>query len=142
MRVLALDIGEKRVGVAISDPAGRVATPLAVIDSTAAQRDGVELARIVAEYEVGLVVVGLPLTLEGERGPQARRVLALAQRMTSHLDVPIDFADERLSSAEAKRRMRESGETERAMRGSVDMIAASLFLQTYIDERASRPRQG
>lgn len=142
MRLLGLDIGEKRVGVAISDPAGRVATPLAVVDSTAAQRDGAELARIVAEYEVGLVVVGLPLTLEGEPGPQARRVRTLAQRMTRHLEVPVDFVDERLSSAEAKRRMRESGVSERAMRGSVDMVAASLLLQAYIDERASEWREG
>jgi len=136
VRVLGLDIGEKRIGVAVSDSNARVATPLAVIDSAAAQRDGRELARIVDDYEIELVVVGLPFTLEGQEGPQARRVRTIAGRLAAFLTVPLDFADERLSSSEAKQRMRESGETERTMRGSVDMVAASLFLQAYLDRRA------
>jgi len=140
VRVLGLDIGEKRVGVALSDSSGRVATPLTVIDSSAAQKTGDELARIVSDYEVGLIVVGLPLTMDGEQGPQARRVLTLAGRITHRLGLPVVYVDERLSSAEAKRRMRDSGETERAMRGSVDMVAAALFLQTYLDEQASEPQ--
>lgn len=134
MRVLGLDIGEKRIGVAISDPDGRVATPLVVIDSAAAQKGGAELSRIISDYEVGLVVVGLPLTLEGEQGPQARRVLTIAQRVTGGFGLPVVYVDERLSSTEAKRRMQESGRTERDMRGSVDMVAAALFLKAYLDD--------
>jgi len=135
VRVLGLDIGEKRVGVALSDSSGRVATPLTVIDSKAAQKNGAELVRIVADYEIDHIVVGLPLTMEGEQGPQARRVLSLSRRITERLGLPVVYVDERLSSAEAVRRMRDSGETEREMRGSVDMVAAALFLQTHLDER-------
>jgi len=135
VRVLGLDIGEKRIGVAISDPQGRIATPLLVIDAVAAQRDGEQLSRIVSDYEVGLVVVGLPLSLDGEEGPQARRVRTIAGRVADFLPVPVDYSDERFSSAEAKRHLRECGETDRTMRGSVDMVAASILLQAYLDGR-------
>jgi putative Holliday junction resolvase len=143
VRVLGLDIGEKRIGVAISDPAERVATPLDVVDTQESLRDGGRIARIVAEYEVEEVVVGLPLSLDGEEGPQARRVRGLATRLARFLPVTVQFADERFSSVEAKRRMRESGVDERHQRGSVDMVAASLFLQGYLDARsASGPTNG
>ena len=86
------------------------------------------------EHDVELIVVGLPLSLDGEEGPQARRVRTVAQRVIGDLEVPVAYADERLSSVEAKRRMRESGRSERETRGSVDKVAASIFLQRYLDE--------
>lgn len=135
MRVLALDIGEKRIGIAISDAAGRVATPLSVMSSDDA-RDGRALKRIVDDYEIDTVVVGLPLSLDGTEGPQARRVRAQCDRLAQFLPMTMQFVDERLSSAEAKRRMREAGADERRQRGSVDMVAASIVLQAYLDANA------
>jgi len=142
VRALGLDIGEKRIGVAISDPAGRVATPLTVLEASRVLGDGRELARLVEEYGIGQLVVGLPLTLEGGEGPQATRVRSAARRLASFVEVPIDFADERLSSAEASRAMAQAGLDSRKRRGTVDMVAAALFLQTYLDAHASDNRMG
>jgi len=136
VRVLGLDIGDKRIGVAISDPTGRVSTPLAVVATDEEIRDGRALRRILDDYDVTHVVVGLPLSLDGTEGPQARRVRAQWQRLARFLPVTMQFVDERLSSAEAKRRMQEAGANERRQRGSVDMVAASILLQNYLDANA------
>ncbi len=92
MRVLALDIGERRVGVAASDASGRVATPVKVLDAKVLS-DRVTLRRLIEDYQVDLVLVGLPLSLDGTEGPQARRVRAQAARLAGQLGVPVDFAD-------------------------------------------------
>lgn len=143
MRVIGLDIGEKRVGVAVSDPGRRVATPVTVLDAAQLARDVRPLTRIIDDYEARLIVVGLPLTLEGAEGPQAARVRSFADRLSGILAVPIRFADERLSSVEAGRRMREAGADERRQRGAKDMVAASIFLQSYLDSlNSARPGEG
>jgi len=142
VRVVALDIGERRVGVAISDPTGKVATPLDVLDAKEASRPGGRLQRIVEDYEVEIAVVGLPLSMDGTEGPQARRVREVAERMAHFLPITLQFVDERLSSVEAKRRMREAGYDERHQRGSVDMVAASIFLQDYLDAQAALGHEG
>ena len=134
MRVLALDIGERRVGVAISDPSGSVASPLQVIDTP--ERLGDSVAGLIDEYNVGLLVVGLPLTLRGEEGPQARRVRQVAERVAERANVPLVYQDERLSSAEANRVM--SGYSARRRRGSVDKVAAAIFLQSFLDSGGAR----
>ena len=142
MRVLALDIGEKRIGVAVSDPSGTVASPLVVLDATRALGDGRDLTKLAEEYEVELVVVGLPLSLEGTEGPQAERVRRAAARLAGFLRVPVEFADERLSSVQASRAMSDVGATQRKQRGSVDMVAAAVFLQSYLDARRSGEQIG
>jgi len=137
--MLGLDIGEKRIGVAVSDPGGRVAHPVAVLDAVPTLMDGVPLARLLADYDdVGCFVIGLPLSLDGTEGPQAARVRAAAERLAHFLPFPQVFADERLSSAAARRTLREAGLSEREQRGRVDMVAAAIFLQTYLDEREER----
>ena len=135
MRVLALDIGEVRVGVAVSDPAGRVASPVCVLPSAEVLAHAVSFRRVLEDWEPDLLVCGLPRTLAGEEGPQAARIREQAQRIASTCGIPLEFADERLSSAEAKRILRSQGLSERAMRGKVDMVAASLFLQSWLDAR-------
>jgi putative Holliday junction resolvase len=140
VRIAALDIGEKRIGVAISDPGRRVATPLKVLDA-AVLRDPGPLLRLLEDYEVGLVVVGLPLSLDGTEGPQARAVRASVARLGPALGVPIEFADERLSSAQASRALGDAGLSDRAKRGRIDMAAASLFLQSYLDARRAPETQ-
>jgi putative Holliday junction resolvase len=135
VRILGLDIGEKRIGVAVSDPSGTVATPLAVIDARKAAGDGRELSRLVEDYEAELLVAGLPLSLDGTEGPQAARVRAAAKRLSMLVSLPVEFTDERLSSAAARRTMTEAGVSDRNKRGSVDMVAAAIFLQSYLDAR-------
>lgn len=83
-----------------------------------------------------MVVSGLPLTMKGEMGPQAKQIKQIAQDIARRLNLPLEFSDERLSSSEAKRILREKGYSEREMRGKVDMIAASVFLQSWLDSRA------
>lgn len=138
MRTLALDIGEVRIGLAISDAAGRVATPLKVLAACDVLSDGAEFRRIVQDWEVERLVCGLPYTLAGEEGPQAASIKERAARIAKSRDLPLFFVDERMSSREAKRILREEGLDERAMRGKVDMIAASLFLQSWLDAENGR----
>lgn len=135
MRVLALDIGEVRVGVAVSDPAGRVASPVCVLPAQEVLAHAVTFRRLLEDWEPELLVCGRPMTLAGEEGPQAARVREQAERVAAACGLPLEFEDERLSSAEAKRILREQGLSERAMRGKVDMVAASLFLQAWLDAR-------
>jgi putative Holliday junction resolvase len=133
MRTLGLDIGEKRIGVAVSDPIGKVATPLTVLDAPALAGDPSPLLRLIADYEVDLVVVGLPISLDGAEGPQAERVRATAERLSERIGVRLTYHDERLSTAEARRVMTTSGVSQREQRGTVDKVAAALFLQSYLD---------
>ena len=134
---MALDIGEKRVGVAISDPAQRVASPVCVLSAGEVRGNARPFQRVLDDWQPGLLLCGLPVTLAGEEGPQAQRIRAFAADVSQTVGVPCEFADERLSSAEAKRSLREKGLSEKAMRGKVDMIAASLFLQAWLDARTA-----
>ena len=133
MRAIGLDIGEARIGVAVSDPRGTVASPVTVLDARELHRDIRSLARIVEDYGAEVVVVGLPLTLAGEEGPQAAGVRAEAERLGTALGLRVEYYDERLSSAEARRMMREAGVSEREQRGALDKVAAAIVLQGWLD---------
>lgn len=135
---MALDIGEVRVGIAVSDPGERVASPVCVLPAAEVQACATPFRRVLEDWEPELLVCGLPLTLAGEEGPQAERIRGVAAAISERTGIPHVFTDERLSSAEAKRSLREKGHDERSMRGKVDMIAASLFLQSWLDERTRR----
>ena len=135
MRIMALDIGEKRIGVAVSDPGERVASPIAVLPAAEVLQNAPSLRRLLEDWEPELLVCGLPMTLAGEEGPQAQRIREQAQRIAQAAELPVEFSDERLSSQEAKRSLREKGLSEREMRGKVDMIAACVFLQAWLDAR-------
>ena len=138
---MALDIGEKRVGVAISDPDERVASPVCVLAADEVLANGRSFRIVLADWEPELFLCGLPMTLSGEEGTQAERVRGFAEAVAKRIGIPLEFADERLSSAEAKRSLREKGLSEKAMRGKVDMIAASIFLQSWLDARNSAREQ-
>lgn len=135
MRALALDIGEVRVGVAVSDPDARVASPVCVLPAAEVLTHAATFRRVLEDWEPDVLVCGLPRTLAGEEGPQAERIRASAEKIAASCGLPLEFADERLSSAQAKRILREQGLSERAMRGKVDSVAASLFLQSWLDAR-------
>ena len=136
MRVLALDIGEKRVGVAYATTEFRVAMPLEVVPASEVESGGRTFRRIMEDHEPDMILAGMPLTMNGERGPQADRVQAIATAVADRYGLPLEFVDERLSSSQAKRVLHEQGLTERQMRGKLDCVAASLFLQAWLDGQA------
>lgn len=132
MRVMAFDIGQRRIGIAISDPAGTIATPLTVLPADEVEGNAPSFRHLIEDWEPELFVCGLPYTLAGAEGPQAKRIRGVAERISKTQNIPCVFTDERLSSQEAKRNLREEGLSEREMRGKIDMIAASLFLETWL----------
>lgn len=139
MRVLALDVGERRVGIAISDPTGALARPLRALVRSSREADFSTIAALVAEYDAGLIVVGLPFSLDGTQGPQARRVTGYADGLADHLSIPVVMWDERFTTAEAEEILRQSrGEKKRRRArtsGELDAIAAAVILQSYLDSR-------
>ncbi len=132
MRVLGLDIGEKRIGVAVADTTTGLAMPLRVMNAQEVIDNAQSWRMLVQDNEPDLLVCGLPKTMRGATGQQAARIRELAERIAQSSGVPLEFADERLSSAEAKRVLRAQGLSEREMRGKIDSVAASLFLETWL----------
>jgi putative Holliday junction resolvase len=132
MRVIALDVGERRIGVAVSDPTGTLVTPHTVIQRRSKAEDFATVARLVAELEAERVVVGLPLSLNGEVGPQARRVTRYARALAQTLDVPVELYDERYSTVTADALLAESGHKRRV---PIDAAAAAVILQNYLESR-------
>jgi putative pre-16S rRNA nuclease len=140
-RVLALDVGARRLGVAVSDPTGTVASPLATLPRRTPDEDASALAALAAQHDAGTVVVGLPLTLDGREGPAAKSVRRYLAELATRLP-RLDFrlADERLSTVAAERTLVGGGVRRRARRAVVDQVAASVFLQTWLD--IARTREG
>jgi len=133
MRVLALDVGDKRVGVAISDLTQFLARTLKVIQRDPHQEDFAAVARLVEEYEVERVVVGYPRSLDGTVGKQAEKVERYAVGLAKALTVPVVLWDERFSTVSAERLMREAGLRGKKKRERIDAVAAAVILQDYLD---------
>jgi putative Holliday junction resolvase len=133
VRALALDIGEVRIGIAASDASGTIAVPVKVLPAAEVLQNARTFRNIVQDHEPDVLVCGRPKTLAGEDGPQAQKIMEQARKIADACGLPLEFEDERLSSQEAKRILREQGLSEKSMRGRVDMVAASLFLQTWLD---------
>ena len=134
MRVLGLDIGDKRIGVALSDPQGILASPLTIIERSDEQSGIKAIVDIVTQKQVGRIIVGLPLSMDGSIGEQAKKVEAFIQELSDHTEVPIEFRDERLSTLSAKRLMRD---VRKSQKMKDDAVAAALILQSYLDEVSS-----
>ena len=135
MRVLALDVGDKRVGVAISDLTQFLARSLKVIQRSSPENDCDTVARLLEEYEVERVVVGYPRSLDGTVGEQAEKVERYAAGLAKALDVPVVLWDERFSTVSAERLMREVGLRGKKKRERIDAVAAAVILQDYLDSR-------
>jgi putative pre-16S rRNA nuclease len=137
-KVLALDLGEVRIGVAVSDPQRTLALPAGTIKAAGGVDDLKAVARLVKETEAVEVVVGLPLSMSGERGPAAHKAEEFAEGLRLMLKVPVHLQDERLSTVEAERGLREAGVSGRERRRVVDQAAATVVLEAYLAKNAGR----
>ncbi len=138
MRALGLDVGERRIGVAVSDTLGIAAGRLVTIERRGLQADLEALRELIHQQAVEVVVVGIPLSLRGGQGPQARRVQAFAEALQRRIGVPIEFVDERLTTVQGTRALIETGLSARRRKAVVDQVAAQLILQQYLETRRAR----
>ena len=138
MRAVGVDLGSKRIGVALSDSAGTLAVPFEVVQrSSDRARDHRAIAALAAEAEAEVVVVGVPYSLDGSVGPAARRALAEVRAMRRALPVPVETYDERLSTVTAHRSLQEMDVDAATRRKVVDKVAAAVILQAWLDHRAA-----
>jgi putative holliday junction resolvase len=135
MRVLSLDLGEQRIGVALSDETETLASALTTLRAVGPRKDAQAIAALVREHAAGAVVVGVPWRLDGSLGPQAAKVLAFVERLRRSLRVPIVTRDERLTSVAADERLAEAGVRRRERKARIDSASAVLILQEYLDEK-------
>jgi putative pre-16S rRNA nuclease len=136
-RILALDVGEKRIGVAVSDETATLARPLTTITRASRREDFGRIAQLTAEQGAERVVAGYPLSLSGLEGPQAQRVRRYVEALAQGLSVPVEMWDERYTTVAATERLRDASPRRRRDRGQLDAAAAAVLLQDYLD--AHRP---
>ena len=139
MKLLSLDVGDRRVGVAVSDDTGLIASPLTVIRRTSKVEDFGKIARLVQDRKVEGLVVGHPLNRDGSAGPQARRVERYAAALAKFLlsqghDLPVHLWDERMSTQRAQEAMIAAGRRAKDRRAQIDAAAAAVILQDFLDE--------
>jgi len=131
-RVAALDVGDARVGIAVSDELGLLASGIGVVRRVGGVRDLEAIGRLLEPHAPVQLVVGLPLNMDGSEGPQAVKTRRFAERVAAHLDLPLEFQDERLSSFEAGERLRAAGVASSRRRTLVDQTAAVVILEDYL----------
>jgi putative Holliday junction resolvase len=134
MRSLGLDIGDKRIGVALSDPEGILASPFTIINRRDENWDIKVITDIISQKQVGQIVVGLPRSLDGSLGRQVEKVKAFVQKLCEHTQVPVEYRDERLTTVMAERLKRAAGSKKSRKKARHDAQAAALILQGYLDE--------
>jgi len=140
LRIMALDVGDRRIGVALSDPTGLLATPLTAVDRLYARPSEFdEIISLAQENDVEAIIVGMPVTLAGRLGHQARQVRDFISELSDHTDLAIETVDERYSTVQAQRMLNESerrpSKDRNQDRGHLDASAAAVFLQSYLDFR-------
>jgi len=155
-RLLALDVGEARIGVAVSDPSGVLASPYTTLHVTSDElQTWTSIQRLVSETEAEGLVIGLPISLDGQLHAQGERIQAFAEHLKPYISIPISFWDERLSTVEAQRLLMERGQDEeqrrwrrsgqrhtharrRRARQEIDALAAAVLLQDYLDHQRNK----
>jgi putative Holliday junction resolvase len=143
MRVVGLDLGSRRIGVAVSDPSGTVASPHAVVERSGdANIDRAAIAAMVEALDAGRIVVGLPRSLDGRLGPAARAALEEVDALAAAVSVPVETHDERLTTVAAERALSAQKVRSRERRRVVDKIAAAVILQSWLDTQSSANRAG
>jgi len=138
---LGLDVGKKRVGVAGCDGTGLIATGIATIERISFERDVEQLQQLVKERQAQVLVVGLPYSMDGTLGFQAKQVQKFAERMAEALQLPLEYVDERLTSYEAEELIREEKRSPAHNKALIDRKAAALILQRWLDERRTKLRK-
>lgn len=141
-RLMALDVGERRIGVAISDETGTIASPLVTV--ARGRNDLAEIERLTDKWQIARLIVGMPTGLSGKEGPQAASVRAFAATLAETLgpEPVVDFADERLTTIIAERSLQETGVRRERRRERIDAVAASVILQSYLDSGRQRRAVG
>ena len=137
-RIIGLDVGEARTGVALSDPLGIIASPFDTIQVKSLRADAEAVKAIAEEQGAVRIVVGVPLNMEGKVGPQAAKVLEFVEVLREAVDLEVVTIDERFSTAAAERSLRESGVKGKRRKQVVDQVAAQQILQLYLDREAHR----
>lgn len=140
-RVLGLDVGDKTIGVAVSDGLGITAQGVTTIRRQSFEKDFAALEKIIEEYEAVEIVIGLPKMMDGTEAVQSGKVREFAAKVEKRFTLPITFVDERLSTALVQKMMIEGGVRREKRREVVDMLAAQIILQSYIDRKRARPGQ-
>lgn len=135
MRTLGVDFGLQRVGLALSDPQGRMAFPLRTLQKTSSDKLLDDLARIVEQEEVAVVVVGMPYGLNGQETLTTRQVSNFVARLKKRLAVPVETVNEALSSVEAEQELREAGLSAKKQKGLIDQQAAVIILRTFLQSK-------
>ncbi|MFC1924134.1 Holliday junction resolvase RuvX [Chloroflexota bacterium] len=133
MRVLGLDIGDKRIGVAMSDPTGILANPLTQINRTGTEVAIKAILEVVRQYEVERIIAGLPYSIDGSMGPQAQKVESFLKKLSERLDIPIETWDESYTTVAAECKMVEAGVRKDSRKKQIDAAAAAIILQEYLD---------
>ena len=133
MRSMGLDVGDKRIGVALSDPLGIVARPLTIINGSDTVTAISAILDVVSQNQVGQIIVGLPCSMDGSIGQQAEKVKGFVAELCEQTRVPVEFSDERLSTVAAKRLIQGMKKTGKKNRDDDD-VAAAIILQGYLDE--------
>ncbi len=133
MRLMALDLGEKRIGIAVSDPEGKMAFPVQVLVRRSAKADRRALAELVSTLGVERVIIGLPLSLEGEFGPSAQTAQRFGEYVARVLPVPVEYWDERMTTLAADELLRQAGLPEAERRERIDAAAATVILEDYLE---------
>lgn len=137
-RIMALDVGDRRVGVAVSDPLRIIARSLSVVKRDTDVSAVEQIQALIHEHDVGRLIVGLPRSLSGGIGPQAQAVEAFARELESAVEVPLEMWDERLSTITAARMLTERGQSARDQKKTIDAVAAAVILQDYLDAQQMR----
>ena len=131
MRVLGIDFGEVRIGIAISDPAGRMAMPLTTLNRVSDQDAIAQIQAIVAQEDIEHLVLGEPRNMDGSVGDAANRVRSFRRKLQEHIPLPCDLVDETLTSVEARERLLDAGVDPRRVRERIDQVAAQILLEQY-----------
>lgn len=139
-RILGLDIGDRRVGLAISDPFGTMAQPLLTLVRSTLKHDLKSIGRVLRKHSVAEIVAGNPLYMSGNLSPQAQKAQAFADAVRAEFGLPVHLWDERLTTTEAHRQLDTLGHEKIGRKGIIDQVAAVLILQAWLDQRALQPR--
>ena len=134
-RILALDLGKRRIGLAVSDELGVTAQGLETLERTNIREDLARLTQLASEKNAGLILIGNPLHMSGQEGRQAEYAREFGERLHTASGIPVEFWDERLTTVEAQRVLRESGVSSRKRARAVDRLAAVILLESYLDSR-------